>query len=1091
MGQLRGKRSTVGIMALGSEKQDLPGTESGITLEPRLQVSLLGEFQLKQQERVISLKIHSHQALLAYLILHAGQQHTRQHLAFTFWPDSTESQALTNLRKALHTLRQALPDADCYLDITRRTVQWRMDAPCSVDVWAFESAVNRAAQTTHIRARQTDLEQAASAYQGDFLPGYYDDWILAARETQRARYLGALDQLIRLHEEQRRYTEAISLAKTLLREDPLHEAAYRRLMRLQSLNGNVAGALRTYHTCSSVLQRELGVEPGAATLETYERLLQLQAPASPLSPNRLPLIARQRAWKGMQTAWRHSQSGGAKFVLLSGEAGIGKTRLAEEMLDWAQRQGIITLSASSYAAGGSLPYAPVADWLRAAEANNLLAGLPDKWLVEASRILPELTLARPDLAQPVPLTESWQRQHLFRALALAVLHSKRPILFFVDDLQWCDIDTLEWLQFLLHFDRQAPFLLLGAARSEEVPDGHPLTALDQNLRKEDLLLKLELERLDLPATRALAEQVTGQAMEEEQAALFYNDTEGNPLFIVEMARAGWQGAANNQQPAAQIEGQTMARLPEKVRLVIQQRLAALSPAARDLTGLAAIIGRTFTYDLLAATGDGDETALVRALDELWQQRIIREQGAEAYDFSHDKLRQVAITSLSAARQRLLHGRVIKALESFRAAGREVDDSRLGRHYAAAGRNREAIASFRRAATAAQQIYAHEEALSNLRQALDLLGHISGDDLLALELHEQTAGVLAMMGRYEETREALQTAVAHAGDPIDHARLLRKQGDAWVSQRHYDKAGIDYEAALAKINQSPEQRDSDSWWDEWINIEICRGELLYYSGQLPGLAAHIKALQALFADHGRRRHEHALLNLENMYNIASKRFKLDEEDVARSQRLLELAKQTANVNQITFMRFGLGFMYLWSGSLRQAVSVLSASLNEATEYGNLFLQDQSLAYLTLAYRRLGEEAQVRDLVARHHPISDQVLNLSYRGLLFGCEAWLSYRAGDMELAVQHGETALETLGAAAFPIRWPALWPLLAVSLKLNRPADALDYARQMLDPSQQQLEEDIATLLQEAVTAWDSGETAVSHQHLQAAVDLAQSQNRF
>ena len=96
----------------------------------------------------------------------------------------------------------------------------------------------------------------------------------------------------------------------------------RRLMRLQSLDGNVAGALRTYHNCASLLQRELGVEPGAATRESYERLLHLQAPADPLPPTRLPLIGRQGAWEKMLAAWRESRRGGAKFVLLSGEAGI-------------------------------------------------------------------------------------------------------------------------------------------------------------------------------------------------------------------------------------------------------------------------------------------------------------------------------------------------------------------------------------------------------------------------------------------------------------------------------------------------------------------------------------------------------------------------------------------------------------------------------------------------------------------------------------------------------------------------------------------------------------------------------------------------
>ena len=372
-------------MSLTKESKLSTDEKERISPQPSLQISLLGEFLLTGQDKPVVLKTPSHQALLAFLVILPDQVHTRQSLAFQFWPDSTEPQALTNLRKALHTLRHELPDADCFLDVTRRTVQWRPDAPCSVDVWEFETAVTQSEKANFKEEKQTCLEQAISAYLGDFLPDFYDDWVLAVRETYRAHYLSALDRLLLLHEKERRYAEAITLAKRLLREDPLHEAAYRRLMRLQSLNGNVAGALRTYHTCSSNLQRELGVDPGPATREAYERLLKVQAPSVPLAPTRLPLIARKKAWRSLQAAWKQSIRGQPKLVLLSGEAGIGKTRLAEEMLNWAERQGIITLGASCYAAGGNLPYAPSAEWLRAADSKKLLVGLPEKWLREVGR----------------------------------------------------------------------------------------------------------------------------------------------------------------------------------------------------------------------------------------------------------------------------------------------------------------------------------------------------------------------------------------------------------------------------------------------------------------------------------------------------------------------------------------------------------------------------------------------------------------------------------------------------------------------------------------------------------------------------------
>ena len=397
---LRGKCSTVGIMALTKEDRVSSGIEERITPAPRLRISLLAEFLVEGQDGPISLKTSSYQALLAYLVTHAAQLHSRKSLALKFWPDSTEAQALTNLRKALHTVRHALPDGDCFLDVTRRTVQWRPDAPCSVDVWEFETAVTQSQQTNFTEEQQAFLEEAISAYQGDFLPGFYEDWVLAARETYRAHYLSALDRLLLLHEGERRYMEAITLAKKLLREDPLHEAAYRRLMRLQSLAGNVAGALRTYHTCSSHLKRELGVDPSPATQEAYERLLHVQAPPTPLAPTRLPLVAREEAWQTLQTAWKRGSRGKPGLVLLSGEAGIGKTRLAEEMLDWAERQGITLDQCISWTDGTKLQVeqALVANGLGATIAQDGLVGPADVGLQEGADILGARAA---ELAQPI------------------------------------------------------------------------------------------------------------------------------------------------------------------------------------------------------------------------------------------------------------------------------------------------------------------------------------------------------------------------------------------------------------------------------------------------------------------------------------------------------------------------------------------------------------------------------------------------------------------------------------------------------------------------------------------------------------------
>jgi len=179
-------------------------------------------------------------------------------------------------------------------------------------------------------------------------------------------------------------------AQRLLEFDPLEERFYQRLMRLHALNGDRAGALRVYHDCTIVLGRELGVEPSSETQAAYERLLNRdvslppQAEAGPLD-DALPLIGRQREWKILGSVWRNVSRGGAHFVSISGDAGIGKTRMAEELLVWAEHQGITTGAMRCYAAGGQLAYVPLTELLRAEPLRSRLSKLSDIWLRELAR----------------------------------------------------------------------------------------------------------------------------------------------------------------------------------------------------------------------------------------------------------------------------------------------------------------------------------------------------------------------------------------------------------------------------------------------------------------------------------------------------------------------------------------------------------------------------------------------------------------------------------------------------------------------------------------------------------------------------------
>jgi predicted ATPase len=730
-------------------------------MPPTLRVRLLGAFSASLDgEPVEGLESARLQSLFAYLVLHRDTPHLRQQLAFLFWPDSSEAQARNNLRQTLHTLRQASPPLDGVLLADNRTLRWSPEAPLHLDVAEFESELALAGTAS----RQNDpsvmlvaLERAIALYAGDLLPSCYDTWITSERETLQQRYLGALRQVIHSFEAQRRYAQAISYARRLVARDPLDEAAYRDLMRLLAAVGDRAGVARAYQECGAALQRELGIAPSLETQEAYAALMAQEAVLSPFrqSPalsNPPALIGRQREWERMQETWRQARSSGPGLLLVTGEAGIGKSRLTEEFLLTIQRQEIMTAKTRCYAAEGTLSLAPVADWLRGVGFRASLGKLDAVWLAEVARILPELLSDYPGLPAVEPMSGYGQRQRFFQALARAILIAPQPILLLIDDLQWCDRETLEFLHFLLRFDPSARLLIIGTARMDELPAQNALRPLLLDLRATTGAPEIALSPLDAAETAALASRLIDSDLETDTAMRIYRETEGNPLFIVERMRAGLESGAGEVERAhngdASYTAVSPPEPPSKAQAVIASRLAQLSPPAREVVALAATIGRAFALDLLTQASGSDEGTITNALDELWQRRIIREQDAAAYDFTHDRLREVAYAEISAPQRRLLHRRIAQCLETMRAEDLDAVSAQIAAHYDRAGQAERAIPYYERAASVSQRIYANEDAIDLFLRALALLDQLPGG---AKRDRQELALLLKLGAIYRVTR----------------------------------------------------------------------------------------------------------------------------------------------------------------------------------------------------------------------------------------------------------------------------------------------------------------------------------------------------
>ena len=367
-----------------------------------LHLQCLGGFALRVGDGPVALGGVRLQALLTYLALHAAAPQSRLQLAARFWPEASDAQGRNNLRQLLHHLRQAWPEHEEWIDSDARAMQWRSDPRSRVDAVEFERefVAARAMGSGERGTAREKLTRIVGTYAGDLLPDCYDEWIVPHRERLHAAALGALDLAVRLAEEQHDHPAAVAHAEHVLRLDPLEERAYLRLMRLHALDGDHAAARRVYTSCVATLQRELGVAPGPEIRDAHARLMRrhevlrlgTRDPSSTARWSRGGDAAGGACARmaEAEASMAEVQPRAPVLALVTGEAGLGKTRLGEEMLEWADAQGIAVARTRAYAAEGRLAFSPVTGWLRSGAVRESLARLDPLWRTEAARLVSEL-----------------------------------------------------------------------------------------------------------------------------------------------------------------------------------------------------------------------------------------------------------------------------------------------------------------------------------------------------------------------------------------------------------------------------------------------------------------------------------------------------------------------------------------------------------------------------------------------------------------------------------------------------------------------------------------------------------------------------
>ena len=686
-----------------------------------LQVSLLGEQVMTDGRAGPRAPAARSAALVAFLVGHAGSPQARQRIAGLFWPESGDAQALTNLRRELHHLRQLLGDEPS-LVVTPRDLCWRDTATCRVDLRVFglerAAAVAAAAagDDAELLARGT---VALDQYKGDLLPGQYDDWLIETRAELDRQCADLCDLLGAARARAGDLAGAAAAARRRIQLQPLEEAGYRALMLFQADLGDRAGAVSTYHHCASVLERELGVVPGPETRQAFQRLMADGADEDPPGVPRPParpaparsgraaaqLVGRSRELGVLQDAWRAAAAGRPGLALVGGGAGVGKTRLVAEIAALARAQGAVVAGSQCFGTSGRLALAPVADWLRSPAVQAATAALDPAWRAEVGRLLPADGRGERG-ADYRAMADAWQRHRFFEGLARALIAVGSPMLLVLDNLQWCDLETLAFVTFLLGLAPAAPVLVAATLRDDTLDSDRDLADWAIRLRATGLLTELTVSPLEAADTARLAEAVSGLPLPARDAALLQATTGGFPLFVIEAVR-GRVDLSGSPRPG----GDLMA--------VLQGRLEQSAAAAREVACLASAVGTNFTLDLLTEASDLDADAVVAAVDELWRRRIVREF-RDGYDFSHDLLREAAYAQVSPPKRWLLHRRVAQALELLHADDTDAVSAQLAQQYARGGRPGRAVTYYRRAADVAAGRFAHAEAIRLHTEALSIV-----------------------------------------------------------------------------------------------------------------------------------------------------------------------------------------------------------------------------------------------------------------------------------------------------------------------------------------------------------------------------------
>ncbi len=794
-----------------------------------------------------------------------------------------------------------------------------------------------------------------------------------------------------------------------------------------------------------------------------------------------PFTGRDRELAQLQRALEVAAGGEGQVVGLAGDPGLGKSRLVLEFRRLAEPHADV-LEGRCLSYGAGIAYLPLFELVRnvcgiAANDAPDLAGTKVERKIKALELDASLAhYLRHAFGLPTgdpavaALPPQVIRAHTFDALRhlLVAEAGLRPLVVLVEDLHWVDQTSEDFLAEFTGELPSVPIMLLVTYRPGYSP---PWTG-------KSFASQLALRPLSAAASERIVTSIMAGG-DRGAAAVIAERGEGNPFFLEELARA-------TRDMAADTEG---ASVPATVQQVLAARIDRLSADQKAAVRVAAVLGREFSLDLAEEVWDGD-VSLAERLQELKGLEFLRERHGPAertFVFRHALTREVAYDGMLKARRRELHGRVGAALEHSEASQGFEYFELLAYHYSRSADPVRAIPYLTAAGDRAKDRYANEEAAALYRRAIGLIEELRcgrRPDAYGT-ICEGLGIVLERLSRYDAAIDAYQKALAVARDPFQRAHLHVLCSEAENGAHRYPAALAQCdlaEEALGAASDTPEPR----WLSSWLAAQSSRMEALYWLNDTEGHARLIEGVRPFVETHGSAEQRASFFLSIVQLSLRRDRYLVADETLEFAQAACAAVKEVSPLPW-WWSGFTFGFTLLFHGDLDKATAVLQESLEEGERQGDAGTRARSLTYLMVADRKRGDVNAVRKAIGSVIERAREASLPEYEAMAIANRAWVEWRMGEHEAAVTDAAAALEMW--KRLPVRyffdWMALWPLVAMALASGRVEAAAEYARGMLPPPQQLLQEPVRALVESAVHAWDAGEQAETEELLGRAVRSA------